>query len=78
MARRGDSLARTLDFGEETANARPIYGDRRAGLRLAQPDAVLRGPAKYHVLDRRRRRAQIAARRALDLLDEIEIVKERR
>ena len=30
---------------------------------------VLRGPGKYKVLERRRRHAQIAARRALDLID---------
>jgi hypothetical protein len=40
----------------------------RATLRLARPSR-LAGPAKYKVLDARRRHAQIRARRLLDLLD---------
>ena len=57
-------MARTLDFGETVTT-----GTGRVGLRLALPGGVLRGPGKYKVLERRRRRAQIAARRALDLID---------
>jgi hypothetical protein len=57
-------VARTLDFDESTT-----VGPRRAELRLAGPENVLRGPHKYQVLERRRRHAQIAARRVLDLID---------
>jgi hypothetical protein len=40
----------------------------RGGLRLATPlDRVLRGPDKYRVLEVKRRRAQIHARRELGL-----------
>lgn len=40
----------------------------RRGLRLATPlDRVLRGPDKYGILELRRRRAQIRARRELGL-----------
>jgi hypothetical protein len=41
----------------------------RRGLRLAVPSAVVRGPDKYKVLEHRRRQAQIAARRLLELMD---------
>jgi hypothetical protein len=64
------SLARTLDFGEEPPTETPsakVFGGAHAGLRLAQTDGLLRGPDKYKVLERRRRRAQIRARRLLDL-----------
>ena len=55
-----------LDFGEIAAMAG--QGSRR-GLRLATPlDRVLRGPDKYRILDLKRRRAQIRARRELDLV----------
>ena len=58
-----------LDFGEV-----PARGYRR-GLRLATPTGALRGPfdraqggpEKYQILDVRRRRAQIRARRILGL-----------
>jgi hypothetical protein len=63
MPRFDGSLARTLDFGE-TASA-PVG---RVGLRLTL-GGVMQGPHKYKVLERRRRHAQIAARRALDLID---------
>jgi hypothetical protein len=53
-----------LDFGDMPAAAQ-MY---RRGLRLATPlDRVLRGPDKYRILDLRRRRAQIRARRELGL-----------
>ena len=64
MSRFAGSVARTLDFGETTTT-----GTGRAGLRLAVPLGILRGPDKYKVLERKRRQAQIAARRALDLID---------
>jgi hypothetical protein len=48
-----------LDFGEM-----PPF---RKGLRLATPSGM-RGPEKYRLLDLKRRRAQIRARRELGLL----------
>lgn len=66
MSRFDGSLARALDFGESTTTS---YPGRGAALRLARSGETLRGPGKYKVLDTRRRRAQIEARRALDLLD---------
>ena len=52
-----------LDFGETPATTGQGY---RRGLRLATPlDRVLRGPDKYRILDLKRRRAQIRARREL-------------
>ena len=54
-----------LDFGETTLVTGQSY---RRGLRLATPlDRILRGPDKYRILDLRRRRAQIRARRELGL-----------
>jgi hypothetical protein len=56
-----------LDFGEMPASTMARQGFRR-GLRLATPlDRVLRGPEKYRILDVKRRRAQIRARRELGL-----------
>jgi hypothetical protein len=63
------SLARKLDFGEQPTMVTSTGGRGRAGLRLATPLGKLTGPDKYRVLDARRRRAQIAARRMLDLFD---------
>jgi hypothetical protein len=55
-----------LGFGEMLAGGMG-QGNRR-GLRLATPlDRVLRGPDKYRILDLKRRRAQIRARRELGL-----------
>jgi hypothetical protein len=62
-------LARKLDFGEFPAAVTSTGGRGRAGLRLASGSGDLTGPDKYKVLDARRRRAQISARRLLDLLD---------
>ena len=62
MVRNG-ALVRRLDFGEMPAN-----GGRR-GLRLAMPSGALRGPDKYRLLDLKRRRAQMRARRLLGLMD---------
>lgn len=59
MQRRGETAALRFDFGEMPA------GFRR-GLRLATPSGV-RGPEKYRILDLKRRRAQIRARRELGL-----------
>jgi hypothetical protein len=60
------SLARKLEFDGESPDTR--RGQARAALRLARTSR-LAGPAKYEVLDVRRRHAQIRARRLLDLLD---------
>jgi len=51
-----------LDFGEA-----PTAWQRRRGLRLATSIGALRGPEKYRLLDLKRRRAQIRARRLLGL-----------
>ena len=81
MSRFDGSLARTLDFGDMTTTGAPAVrllrvgmeteapsGAAPVGLRLALPGGVP-GPDKYKVLERRRRQAQIAARRVLDLID---------
>jgi len=58
----------TLDFGEMPLAVTTGQGFRR-GLRLATPlDRLLRGPEKYRILDLKRRRAQIRARRVLGLV----------
>jgi hypothetical protein len=59
MQRRTVAVALRLDFGEM-----PLA---RRGFRLAGPGGALRGPDKYRILDLKRRRAQIRARRALEL-----------
>ena len=55
------TLARKLDF---------TGGSGPAGLRLAPRAERLAGPDKYRVLERRRRRAQMAARHLLDLVED--------
>jgi hypothetical protein len=62
------SLARKLDFGEQPTVITST-GARGRGLRLAPSVGKLTGPDKYRMLDIRRRRAQIAARRMLALFD---------
>ncbi len=69
MSRFDGSLARALDFGESTTTS---YPGAVASLRLASSGTTLRGPDKYKILETRRRRAQISARRALDLLDTLD------
>ena len=64
------SLALKLDFGELPARVTSTGSRGRAGLRLAPGTDQLSGPDKYRVLDVRRRRAQIRARRLLDLMDD--------
>jgi len=71
MTRFEGSAARTLDFGDSPTNA-PIHSGARAGLRLALPGGLLRGPDKYKMLEKRRRQAQIKARHALELIDLME------
>jgi hypothetical protein len=59
-----------LDFGGILPAPAPAAAGQefRRGLRLATPlDKVLRSPEKYRVLDLKRRRAQIRARRVLGL-----------
>ena len=63
------SLARRLDFGEQPTVISSTGGRGRVGLRLAPSPVRLTGPDKYRVLEGRRRRAQLAARRMLDLFD---------
>jgi hypothetical protein len=65
MPRFDGSLALKLDFGELTTTTFPS----RTGLRLADTPSRLTGPDKYHVLEHRRRQAQIKARRLLELGD---------
>ena len=60
-------LARRLDFGD-LPEEKPIAPGTRGALRLAPSPGRLHGPDKYKELDVRRRRAQIRARRALNLL----------
>ena len=63
-----------FDFGDVPATG-PLGRSYRHGLRLATPTGALRGPfdraqggpEKYQILDVRRRRAQIRARRILGL-----------
>lgn len=71
MARFEGSLARRLDFGDTAVEA-PVHSGTRAGLRLASPGGLLRGPDKYKVLERRRRHAQINARHVLSLIEMME------
>jgi hypothetical protein len=60
--RMGSWQALTLDFSE-----RPTAAAYRRGLRLAAP-GNRRGPEKYRELELKRRRAQIRARRVLELV----------
>ena len=67
MYRVDGALARTLEFGDTTTEVRTA---RPGSLRRL---ALLRGPDKYKVLERRRRAAQIKARHVLDLIDITEL-----
>ena len=67
MLRRTTATALRLDFGGMTPSAGLRTGALRTGLRLATPAGTLRGPDKYRILDLKRRRAQIRARRELGL-----------
>jgi hypothetical protein len=64
MVRTAGSTALRLDFGD-----RPARESGQRNLRLASAAGVLRGPDKYRLLDLKRRRAQIRARRVLELTD---------
>lgn len=50
------------------SEGRVASGPGRNRLRLAASSGVLQGPEKYRILDLKRRRAQIRARRALGLI----------
>lgn len=70
MPRFDGSLARTLDFGDTTTTTTPVPGKvtgPRTALRLAHGVRPLSGPDKYRILDRRRRAAQLQARRLLEV-----------
>jgi hypothetical protein len=72
MTRLDGSLARKLDFAENPSTGRPVAASApRSRLRIAPVGNRLRlsGPGKYRVLEVRRRRAQIAARHLLDLME---------
>jgi hypothetical protein len=60
MQRRAEATAIRLELGG-------MPGPRPGGLRLATPSGAVRGPEKYRILDLKRRRAQIRARRVLEL-----------
>ena len=68
MARMWTTIVGKLDFGTPAGGKGQRY---RGALRLAVPNTgpALRGPDKYRILDLRRRRAQIRARRALQLVN---------
>jgi len=59
MVRMRSALALRLDFGE------PRGDQGRPRLRLARGAGPVPGPEKYRLLDLKRRRAQIRARRVL-------------
>jgi hypothetical protein len=60
---------RLMRLAERVGVERPgKNAEGRQAFRLATPlDGLLRGPDKYRILDLRRRRAQIRARRVLGL-----------
>ena len=60
----GDRAMR-FDFGDRTFAVGRLG---RSGLRLATTTGTPRGPDKYRLLDLKRRRAQIRARRILGLI----------
>jgi hypothetical protein len=59
-------VAGTLDFGEMRDRGETGHS-YRTGLRLVV-SGFMRGPEKYRLLDLKRRRAQIRARRVLGLI----------
>jgi hypothetical protein len=68
MSRNDGALALRLDFGTITTTAKTGILTRPR-MRLAS-GAASDGPRKYALLERRRRRAQIRARRLLDVLED--------
>ena len=60
MVRMRSEQALRLDFGEQAGRS------HRPGLKLVAGE--IRGPEKYRLLDLKRRRAQIRARRLIGLL----------
>ena len=69
MTRFEGNLARQLDFGAAPSTTTATMAPGGTGLRLAPAPRRLTGPDKYRILHERLRRAQIAARRLLDLCD---------
>jgi hypothetical protein len=61
------TLAVQLDFGDLSTTTFPAARPLKAGLRLTNRPAGVRGPDKYKALEHRRRQAQIVARKALGL-----------
>ena len=61
MVRMRSALALRFDFGETGGHT------SRRGLTLVNGAGEVRGPEKYRLLDLKRRRAQIRARRLLGL-----------
>jgi hypothetical protein len=72
MARTARILAGMLDFGDVpeavAGQKRRSPGGIPGGLRIAARCRISPGPEKYRILDLKRRRAQIRARRVLDLV----------
>jgi len=66
MQRTSSGLAGKLDFGPNVDPGLKTGQNRRQGLRLVS--SALVGPEKYRLLDVKRRRAQIRARRELGLI----------
>ena len=69
MQRFDGSLALKLDFGGPTTTTTTGAKTPKSRLRLAAVTTP-RGPDKYRILEQRRRRAQIEARRLLDFQTE--------
>jgi hypothetical protein len=67
MSRNDGALALRLDFGAITTTTKTATLTR-SRIRLAS-GAASNGPQKYALLERRRRQAQIKARRLLDLVE---------
>jgi hypothetical protein len=66
MERTSSGLVGKLDFGPNAASGLKISQSHRQALRLVSSTLV--GPEKYRMLDVKRRRAQIRARRELGLI----------
>jgi hypothetical protein len=64
MQKPGGALAFEFGDGRDGAAA-----SGRLGLCPPRRPGLVRGPAKYRILEHRRRQAQITARRVLDLID---------
>ena len=63
------SLALKLNFGEVSTRVTSTGAGGRVSFRLATVHRELTAPDKYSLLDRRRRHAQINARRMMALME---------